>query len=472
MRRIFTKHGERAGALKVAPATDNPRNRRQRGVVMMLTALMITVMIGFLSLSIDLGFAFSSRNQFQNGIDAAALAAATALRLTIESTESGPQQLAVAQQQAIDYAKLNQVRRYADPGKNDNTPNANDIVITGGNVKVTGKELTNFDFPQVRVDSNIPVPTLFAGMFGLNGFTVSAAATATVVPVDGGTGTIGTGKPGGGGCWNPIMLPDTYFDSSDNVHWVGDPARGSDEWPVLFGDYYRSRFASGARNAPPYVDAYNGGVGTYVTGVRDTVVLDDINTNKAIMGRYIDLKPTHYRIAKLSTLPAVSAFGLSTGGYSVSDFARYGYCGQIKVGMEMEIYDSNDLTIYDQARLGLQALKSNTLDNDFLDLQLLNNYRYVKTSSYPAPNTHAMVVPVMLFSPVEMVRNNYVVTKLRVTNIGMIFLQEVRDDGSLAGFFVREIFAGGTPVEAANMQVDSVPTFKRSWLPMSVQLVK
>lgn len=471
MRRIFTKHGEKSGTIKVVPGSGNARSRRQRGVVMMLTALMITVMIGFLSLSIDLGFAFSSRNQFQNGIDAAALAAASALRLTIESTESGPQQLSVARQQAIDYARLNQVRRYADPGKNDNSPNANDIVITGSNVTVTGKVLSNFDFPQVRVDSNIPVPTLFAGMFGLNGFTVSAAATATVVPVDGGTGTIGVGKPGGGGCWSPIMLPDTFFDGSDNVHWVGDPARGTDEWPTLFGDYYRSRFAAGARNAPPYVDAANGGVGNYVTGVRDTVVIDDINTNKAIMGRYIDLKPAHYRIAKLSSLTQLSAFGLSTSGYSVGDFARYGYCGQIRVGTEIEIYDRNDLTIYDQARLGLQALKSNTLDNDFLDLQLLNSYRYIKTSSYPGPNTHAMVVPVMLFSPVEVARNQDV-TRLRVTNIGMIFLQEVRDDGSLSGFFVREIFAGGTPVEPGNLQIDGVPTFKRSWLPMSVQLVK
>lgn len=471
MRRIFTKHGEKSGTVRVEPGTGDARKRRQRGVIMMLTALMITVMIGFLSLSIDLGFAFSSRNQFQNGIDAAALAGAAALRLTIESTEAGPQQLSVAQQQAIGYAGLNQVRRYADPGQNDNSPNANDIKIGNGNVTVTAKNQSNFDLPQVKVDANIPVPTLFAGMFGLNGFTVSAASTASFVPVDGGTGTPGVGKPGGGGCWSPVMLPDTFFDSSDNVHWVGDPARGADEWPTLFGDYYRSRFASGARNAPPYVDAANGGVGNYVTGLRDTAVLDDINLNKTVMGRYIELKQAHYRIAKLSTLPPLSAFGLSVSGYSVGDFARNGYCGQIRVGMEMEIYDRNDLTTYDQAKLGLQALKSNTLDNDFLDLQLLNNYRYVRTSSYPGPNTHAMVVPVMLFSPVEVARNQDVTT-LRVTNIGMIFLQDVRDDGTLYGFFVREIFAGGTPVEAGNLQIDNAPTFKRSWLPMSVQLMK
>lgn len=471
MKRIFTKHGEKSSTVRIEPGRGDSRKRRQRGVIMMLTALMITVMIGFLSLSIDLGFAFSSRNQFQNGLDAAALAGAAALRLTIESTEGGSQQLAVAQQQAISYAKLNQVRRYADPGKGDNSPNANDIVIGNGNVAVTPKNQSNFDFPQVKVDANIPVPTLFAGMFGLNGFTVSAASTATVVAVDGGTGTAGVGKPGGGGCWSPVMLPDTFFDASDNVHWVGDPNRGSDEWPTLFGDYYRSRFAAGARNTQPYVDAYSGGVGTYVTGVRDTAILDDINLNKAIMGRYIELKPAHYRIARLSTLPPLSAFGLSVSGYSVGDFARNGYCGQIRVGMDVPIYDRNDLTTYDQAKLGLQALKSNTLDNDFLDLQALNNYRYVKTSSYPGPNTHAMVVPVMMFNPIELARNPDLTT-LKVTNIGLIFLQEVRDDGTLYGFFVREIFAGGTPVDPGNLQTDNAPTFKRSWLPMSVQLMK
>jgi Flp pilus assembly protein TadG len=471
MKRIFTKHGEKSGTVRLEPRQGSARQRRQRGVIMMLTALMITVMIGFLSLSIDLGFAFSSRHQFQNGLDAAALAGAAAMRLTVESAEAGPQQLSVAQQQAIDYAKLNQVRRYADPGKDDNSPNANNIVIGNGNIAVTAKNQGNFDFPQVKVDANIPVPTLFAGMFGLNGFTVSAASTASVVPVDGGTGTPGAGKPGGGGCWSPIMIPDTFFDSSDNVHWVGDPNRGSDEWPTQFGDYYRSRFAAGARNAPPYVDAVNGGVGSYVTGLRDTAILDDINLNKTVMGRYIEIKPAHYRIAKLSNLPPLSAFGLSVSGYSVGDFARNGYCGQIRVGLEMEIYDRNDLTVYDQAKLGLQALKSNTLDNDFLDLQLLNNYRYIKTSSYPGPNTHAMVVPVMMFSPVDVARNQDV-TSLRVTNIGMFFMQEVRDDGTLYGFFVREIVAGGVPVEPGNLQTDSVPAFKRSWLPMSVQLLK
>ncbi|MEK7832664.1 MAG: pilus assembly protein TadG-related protein, partial [Acidobacteriota bacterium] len=459
MKRIFTKSGERSGSVNVGPESKDPRNRRQRGVVMMLTALMITVMIGFLALSIDLGFAFSSRTQFQYGIDSAALAGAAALRLAIESSDPGPQQQAVAEQLAVDFAKLNQVRRFADPGKDDPSPNANNIVITAGNVQVQA----GGDLPSVKVDASIPVPTLFAGMFGINGFNIGSAAIATVVPVDGGTGTIGLAKSSqGGGCWSPVMLADTFFDSSNNVHWAGDPARGTgddNELPRQFGDYYRSRFAAGARNTQPYLDAYSGGVGDYVTGVRDTKLISDIDSNKAIMGRYIEIKPKYYRIANLAALPQVAANGISTNSYSVTDAARYGYCGQIRVGMDLTVYSKDDASAYDQARLGLQSLKSNTLDSDFLDTTLLNSFRYVKTSSYPSPNTHAMVIPVMLFSPVEVARNPDA-PQLRVTNIGMFFMQEVRDDGTLYGFFVREIFAGGTTIDPANMTVDSAPAFK------------
>ena len=95
----------------------------------------------------------------------------------------------------------------------------------------------------------------------------------------------------------------------------------------------------------------------------------------------------------------------------------------------------------------------------------------MKTSSYPSPNTHAMVVPVLLFSPVDVARNPDL-TQLRITNIGMFFMQDVRDDGTLYGFFVREIVAGGTPVDPANLSLDSDPAFKRTWLPMSIQLMK
>lgn len=459
MRRIFTKCRVES---KSSRFTLRPR-RRQRGSIMLLTAVTLTVMLGMLALSIDLGFAFSSRSQLQNGIDSAALAAAAALRLTIEGSEAAPHQNTVAENLAIQYAGFNQVRRYVDPDpKGTPQPNANQIVITAGNVQVQ----KNFDLPRVKVDTSLSIPTLFAGLFGLNGFTVSAAATATIFPVDGGTGSIGIGPAVGGGCWNPVMIPDTFFDQSNNVHWVGDPARGEGfdfEWPKQAGDYYRSRFAAGARNIFPFIDSSTGAMGPHVTGLRDTGTQSAINDNKTIMGRYIEIKLQHYRVADLSGLPQVTAVP-----YSISDLARYGYCGQIRVGADLTVYRPDDVDAYDKVRRGLQALKANVNDN--LDSQAMG-YRYIKSSSYPSPNTHGAIVPVLMFNPVEVARNPGS-SMLKVTNIGLFFMDEIRNDGTLRGFFVREIISAGTPIDQTNMTTDSEPTFKQSWLPMAVRLVK
>lgn len=265
------------------------------------------------------------------------------------------------------------------------------------------------------------------------------------------------------------MLPDTFYDQSDNVHWVGDPLRGNDEdhdLPKQPGDYYRSRFAAGARESLPFIDSFNGGGGLSVTGLRDTRLTSEIDGNKTIIGRYVEFKPKYYRIANLTSLPRVTADVLSPG-----DLANFGYCGQIRVGNDVTIYSRNDLTTYDQVRLGLQSLNYRTLGSDFVDTDLRDQYHYIKSGSYPSPNSHGAIIPVMLFNPVEIARNAEV-AQLKVTNIGLFYLEEVRDDGTLRGFFVREIMAGGTPIEPGNMTVDRDPSFKRSWLPMAVQLVK
>ncbi|MEO6726290.1 MAG: pilus assembly protein TadG-related protein [Blastocatellia bacterium] len=465
MKRIFSKIGPNLESGEQTSETSAPVRRHQRGSIMLLTTLLITVMIGMLALSIDVGFAYSSRNQLQNGIDAAALAAAAALRLTVESSSAGPHQTSVAQALAIQYAGLNQVRRYADPDPDSTVPNANKITITASDVQVQD----NLDLPRVSVDTSVQVPTLFAGLFGLNGFTISSAATATVFPVDGGTGTIGAGTAAGGGCWRPLMLPDTFYDQSDNVHWVGDPLRGNDEdheLPKQPGDYYRSRFAAGVRESLPFIDSFFGGGGLSATGVRDTRLTSEIDGNKTIIGRYVEFKQKYYRVANLATLPRVTADVLAVG-----DLANFGYCGQIRVGNDVTVYGEGDLSTYEQVRLGLQALNYRTLGSDYVDSSLQAQYHYIKSGSYPSPNSHGAIIPVMLFNPVEIARNASV-AQLKVTNIGLFFLEEVRDDGTLRGFFVREIISGGTPIEVANMAVDQAPSFKRSWLPMSVQLVK
>lgn len=465
MKSVFVKNKMKFQDQEQLAEAGKPVRRRQRGSIMLLTALLMTVMIGILALSIDVGFVFSSRHQFQNGIDAAALAAASGLRLTIESSASAPQQRSVAEELAVKYAGLNQVRRYSDPGKDDPSPNANRIVITAGNVSVQD----NFDLPRVTVNADLPISTLFAGFFGLNTFTIKSVATATVFPVDGGNGTMSAGTSNGNGGWRPLMLPDTFYDQSNNVHWVGDPSRGGDmdhDLPKQPGDYYRSRFAAGAREVIPYLDSYSGGGGVNATGLRDTRLTTEIDGNQTILGRYVEFKLPYYRIANLATLPRLTA-----ELPSLDTQANLGYYGQIRVGDDVSVYSKDDLVSYERVRLGLQSMTRRVLDSDFVDPDIRTQFHYIKSGAYPVPNTHGAIIPVMLFNPVEIARNPDV-TQVKITNIGLFFLEEVRADGTLRGFFVREIFSGGTPIDSSNMSVDRDPSFKRSWLPMSVQMVK
>lgn len=456
MKRIFTR-------------TDFGRHlpsRQQKGSIMVLTTVMILAMVGILALAVDLGFLFSARNQLQNGIDAATLAAGAGLRVTIEADPTAPQQRLIAQQLAIQYAGYNQLRRYPDPDPSGNQPNANNISIEASEVTFPA----GGDLPQVRVATAKDVPLLFAGVFGFNNINMGAAATASLLPVDGGTGTMGSGTSIGGGCWRPLFLPDTFFDSSDRVMMVGPDASGSPRLPNQDGDYYRSRFAAGARNTYPFVDSFSGGPGSFVTGLRDTQSQADIGT-VTIMGLQTSFSPSYYFIADFSALPRSTYDVLSVG-----DLANFGYCGKIRVGDDIPVYPRND-PAYDQVRIGLLALQYRTIGVDSIDVVTEALFHYVTSSSFPGPNTHGAIIPVLLYNPMIWKSGAPSVTTLRVTNIGLFFLKNVTPNGDLEGYFVREIISGGTPIDSPNMAGDSCSTtqycnFKRSWLPMTVQLLR
>jgi hypothetical protein len=123
-------------------------------------------------------------------------------------------------------------------------------------------------------------------------------------------------------------------------------------------------------------------------------------------------------------------------------------------------------------RTGLLALKYRTLDSDSVDPTIKTQFRYIKSSSYPGPNTHGAIIPVLFYNPMEWKNGPPAGTAFTVTNLGLFFLEEVQTNGDISGFFVREVIAGGTPIAATNMVADSDPLFLRRWLPMSVQLLK
>jgi hypothetical protein len=423
----------------------------ERGTILALTGILVTVLIGALALAIDLGYAFSLRHQLQNAVDAAALAGAGGLRSTIESGSSQPHQEQIVKDLSVLYASYNQVRRYADTPGGNPSANPNRLVLDPGQVTLVGPP----ENPQVRIEANLPMTFLFAGLLGLSSPTIQSVTIASTFPIDGATGGLG-------GCWRPLLLPDTFFQSGDVVRYVGDPARLNSPLPNQPGDYYRSRFAAGSRLVPPFVDSV-GAAGAWVTGLRDTTQMTEVGV-KTIMGREVTLQRVYYRIPNLTTRPRATFSELPTGL-----LANFGYCGEIRVGEILQVYPVNDANTYQQVQEGLTALRFRI--NDVVDTTAWNQYRYLKTPSYPAPNTHAGILPVLLFNPVELVRNPSA-TQLQVTNVGLFYLEEVRSDGALRGTFVRELFVGGRPVSPTHLPPDSAPSFQRNWLPMATQLLQ
>jgi len=427
---------------------------------MVLTSVAMIGLLGLMALAIDLGYLFSAQTQIQNGINAAALAAGAGLRLTIESDRSAPEQENLARSFARKYGSLNEPRllKFANP----KAEKEDDQSILG-NLDVTFD--TSADIPSVRVGASVPTPTLFAGVFGLSRMRIGAAATATLLPVEGGTGTISSGA-GPAGCWRPLFLPDTFYDAGNSVFIVGEPGLTTRR-PTESGDYYRSRFAGGARAANPFfVDPLGGG--PFVTGLRDTQLETEVGTRTVMGQQFVTFNPRYYKIANFSGLQRdQSSFSLS----SLGDVLKFGYCGRIRVGDRIPVHLANDQSAYDLAKRELTQMRQDF--GDFIEPDPERLYHYVQSAGYRVPNSHPLILPVLLYNPMiwRVEADGDAVTELVVTNFGLFFLKEVTVQGELRGYFVREIIAGGIPVAPANLADGDIPEFKRRYLPMSVQLI-
>ena len=449
-------------------------SRQQRGSIMVLTAVSMLALIGMMALAIDLGYLFSAQTQVQNGINAAALAAGAGLRVTIESNNeidpNAAERLNIAQSLASNYGTLNDPRLFkftGPPGGKDDAQSIKDNLVVNIDIDSTTR------IPNARVRTFVATPTLFAGVFGLSRMKIGAEATASLLPVDGGTGTIASGARGAG-CWRPLMLPDTFSNTaSDTVTMVGYPGPMS-RLPAENGDYYRSRFAARDRDVYPFVDFYTSPAVERVTGLRDTQVLSEIGQS-TIMGQPVTFGADYYFIADFASsgLPRdQSLFDLA----SLGDVTRFGYCGAIRVGDTIKVHFRTDRPKYNQVRIKLDEMLMNF--RDAIDLDKESLYHYVASSGYPEPNTHPLIIPVLLYDPLLWKPGGQAqdsITELRVTNFGLFFLKEINALGDLTGYFVREIIAGGTQIEPRNMANDCAGPpncgFRRGYLPMSVQLI-
>ncbi|MCP4248831.1 MAG: VWA domain-containing protein [bacterium] len=160
-------------------------NRRRRGLVAVQVAVLLTVILGFAALTIDVGAMYNAQAELQRTADAAALAAASLLG---EFQAGNPIEL--ARTEAVNYVAQNRVwgrQMIADPN----------VDVTFGRANYNATEntysftptTTGPDAVQVRVrlteDSpNGPLNLFFASVLGRNHANLSAGAIAMMVPRD------------------------------------------------------------------------------------------------------------------------------------------------------------------------------------------------------------------------------------------------------------------------------------------------
>jgi hypothetical protein len=163
--------------------------RSERGVILVLTAIMLTVLLAFTALVIDLGNARQERRTLQNYADAAVLGAAQLLPDT-----------ASAEERALEIVAQN------EPSTSfDWTGCSDDNSLDGSGSCIS----FNPESTRVRVQiPTMPVETLFAGAIGIDAVDVAAAATAQIRGGQGFGGIIPIWVPTGTGSGETCIKSD------------------------------------------------------------------------------------------------------------------------------------------------------------------------------------------------------------------------------------------------------------------------
>lgn len=127
--------------------TDHARQHQQRGQTLVIVAIMLVVLVGFLGLVVDGGNVYAQRRQMQNAADAAALAGARAMAVDGHSAVEGA---------AAEYAQMNGAT-------------ACTVITTSTTVRAVVSKT---------------VSTYFVRVLGITGIPVGAHAKATISPPD------------------------------------------------------------------------------------------------------------------------------------------------------------------------------------------------------------------------------------------------------------------------------------------------
>ncbi len=168
--------------------------RPRVGQTMVMFAIMITVLIGFVSLAIDLGFTYSQRRFTQNAADAGAVAGARLLANSVyappsaTSCTAGSCSFTVTQKDVWDV-----VVKYVDENKGMNVGTANykspTIIYKDVDKKELAKQTASSTAAvppttaMVQVQRQMSFGTFLAPVIGRNTMSVGAQATAQIMPV-------------------------------------------------------------------------------------------------------------------------------------------------------------------------------------------------------------------------------------------------------------------------------------------------
>ncbi len=166
------------------------RSTRRRGAVAVLTVVMLVVLIGFASLTIDVGYLYNVRAELQNTADAAALAGAQML----------PDE-AAARQTAVEYAHRNNSQHGSVVTNSDVVLghwDAAAAVFTPGGAPVDAVHVLG----RRSKSNNNPVKLFFASIFGISQTDVSASATASF---------------GRAGRWDVVIVQDVTGSFKDEM---------------------------------------------------------------------------------------------------------------------------------------------------------------------------------------------------------------------------------------------------------------
>jgi Flp pilus assembly protein TadG len=188
--------------------------RSERGATLVIVALSMAALLGFLALAIDMGMLYTAHADAQRAADAAALAGASAFLDNSAAAAVTP-----ARQRALEYAERNTFQ---------NGP------IDSANVAITVLQDSAKVGVYVHRDS---VKTLFARVLGIRTVPIAAFAAAQAI------------QAGAAKCLKPIAIPDLWYDANGDQN--GDRVMDNGEsW--VFGDNPGDRYEaySGPGGAP------------------------------------------------------------------------------------------------------------------------------------------------------------------------------------------------------------------------------